>query len=215
MFYCVAVFFIWLNLFQTLQFENQVLHYAGMTKELYFKQFGKIKRVSDYDKYVAWPNDEAAKIGLGVEYRPVVESFVLNNYSGKKEKSKKNIQLIAFNNKYVCADGSLNHTVIANREVASTWETFSLILFENKECALQAYDGHFFSVEPEKQNEITATKEIVNAMETFKMIELDNGFVAFKAANGKYLSLDEKTMEIKASGETIGNKEKFHLFIKK
>lgn len=210
-FYSVALFFVWLNLFQTLQFENSVLHYEGMTKELYFKQFGKMERIPDYDKYVNWPNNEEAKKGNSCDYHPNVKSPILNIYNGKKEQSKKNIQLIAFNNKYVCADGSLNHIVIANRDIANSWETFSLIEFENKEYAIQAYNAHFFSAGADPQNEITATKETVNTLETFKMIELDSDFVAFKAANGKYLSFDEKTLEIHAAGETIGNKEKFRL----
>lgn len=62
-FYSAALFFIWLNLFQTLQFENMVLHYDGMTKELYFKQFGKLEKIKDFDKYVSSLDYEDAKKG--------------------------------------------------------------------------------------------------------------------------------------------------------
>jgi hypothetical protein len=62
-FYGTALFFIWLNLFQTLQFENMSLHYDGMTKELYFKQFGKIRKIKDFDNYVNSLNYEEAKKG--------------------------------------------------------------------------------------------------------------------------------------------------------
>jgi hypothetical protein len=214
-FYSVALFFIWLNLFQTLQFENSVLHYEGMSKELYFKQFGKLKRISDYDKYIDWPNIKEAKKGNGCDYHPAVKSLAQYNYIDKKEESKKTIQLKAFNNKYVCADGAANHILIANRDNASTWETFSLIIFENKECAIQAYDGHFLSAESNQQNEITATSETVKSLETFTLISIDSDRVAFKASNGKYLSLDEKSQQIFAKANSIGSQEKFKLMIVK
>jgi hypothetical protein len=62
-FYCTAVFFIWLNLFQTLQFENMSLHYDGMTRVLYFKQFGKLDKIDDFANYVSSLDYEEAKKG--------------------------------------------------------------------------------------------------------------------------------------------------------
>ncbi|MES2396586.1 MAG: hypothetical protein V4549_11310 [Bacteroidota bacterium] len=63
LFYSIALFFIGLNLFQTLQFKNMLIHYDGMTKELYFKQFGKLDRIKDFDYFVNSPDYEAAKKG--------------------------------------------------------------------------------------------------------------------------------------------------------
>ncbi|MCE9539177.1 MAG: hypothetical protein K8R85_08165 [Bacteroidetes bacterium] len=62
-FYCMAAFFIWLNLFQTLQFENMSLHYDGMTRVLYFKQFGKLNKIEDFASYVSSLDYEEAKKG--------------------------------------------------------------------------------------------------------------------------------------------------------
>lgn len=62
-FYCTAIFFIWLNLFQTLQFENMSLHYDGMTRVLYFKQFGKLDKIDDFASYVSSLDYEEAKKG--------------------------------------------------------------------------------------------------------------------------------------------------------
>lgn len=63
LFYCVTVFFVWLNIFQTYQFELFSLHWDGMTKELYFKQFGKLKKIEDFDKHVSSIDYEEAKKG--------------------------------------------------------------------------------------------------------------------------------------------------------
>ncbi len=59
----VAGFFIWLNVFQTYQFEYFSLHYDGMSKELYFRQFGKMDKIENFDHYVDWPDYDKAKEG--------------------------------------------------------------------------------------------------------------------------------------------------------
>lgn len=56
----VAAFFIWLNIFQTYQFENLSLHHDGMNRTLWFKQFGRMEKVPDFDRHVDWPDYEGA-----------------------------------------------------------------------------------------------------------------------------------------------------------
>jgi len=59
-FFSIIGFFIWLNIFQTYQFEFKSLHHEAMTKKLYFKQFGKLKKIEDFDQYLVYPNFEEA-----------------------------------------------------------------------------------------------------------------------------------------------------------
>ncbi|MBN8701486.1 MAG: hypothetical protein J0M08_00325 [Bacteroidetes bacterium] len=59
----VVVFFCWLNIFQTYQFEFKSLHHDGMSRKLYFKQFGKLDKVADFEQHVRWPNYEEALKG--------------------------------------------------------------------------------------------------------------------------------------------------------
>lgn len=59
-----GLFFIWLNIFQTYQYDHTSLHWEGMTRELYFKQFGKYERVDDFDSYVSWINENDARNGI-------------------------------------------------------------------------------------------------------------------------------------------------------
>ena len=126
----------------------------------------------------------------------------------------KTIQLKASNGKYVCADGSLNYIVIANRDTAQGWETFTLLLFEKNECAIVAYNNQFFCAELDLRTEIAATRINIGNWETFSLMEIDSNHVAFKAANGKYLSLDEKNLQLYARTESIGKQEKFEMVIK-
>ena len=217
---CFVLFLIWLNIFQTYQFEFHSLHYDGMTKELYFKQFGKMNPVPGYDNMAHCPNYEEAKKGNDCETPYSNNSTIqnnapkINNVPNKKEIGRKIIQLKSTNGKYVCSDGGLGNIVIANRDSAFGWETFTLILFEKNECAILDYNNKFFCSDLSNQNEISATRDNVANWETFTIVELKNNFVAFKATNGKYLSVDEKSFRLFATGNSIGKQEKFEMVIK-
>jgi len=56
----LVLFFIWLNIFQTYQYEFKSLHYEAMSKKLYFKQFGKLNKIDKFDEYLIWPNTKKA-----------------------------------------------------------------------------------------------------------------------------------------------------------
>lgn len=217
LFYCVAMFFVWLNIFQTYQFEFHALHYDGMTKRLYFKQFGKMDSIPDSEPLISWPNyDEAFKGNSCETSRSVPDqvSVLNNNFGDRKELARKTIQLKAANGKYVCADGSLNNIVIADRDTALGWETFTLILFENNECAILAYNNKFFCAESSNHNEIRATRDNVAKRETFLLRQLDSNHVAFNTQNEKFMSLDAKTLRLIAKGDAVGENEKFMITIK-
>lgn len=211
-FYSICGFFIWLNIFQTYQFENFSLHWEGMTKELYFKQFGKMDKIPDYEKYVSYPNFDEAKKGNDCDV--VIDNKERDSFNGKKVVKKQQVQLKAINNKFLCADESLKDVVFANKDNASTWETFTLITFENNECAILSFKNKFLSTELQEQNQITATRDALGSWETFKIFDLGNGTVAFTAVNGKYLSIDEKTQQILAFSDSIKEPEKFVLVFK-
>lgn len=57
-------FFIWLNIFNTYQFQYGSLHYDGMTKELYFNQFGKLERTEQFYDLAKGADYEKAKKGI-------------------------------------------------------------------------------------------------------------------------------------------------------
>ncbi len=97
------------------------------------------------------------------------------------------IQLKASNNKFICAEEGVNSVVIANREKANSWETFSLIKFGKNECAIYSHNNYFLSAQIDQQGEITATRTKIDSWEIFTIIELENDYVAFKASNGKYI----------------------------
>lgn len=211
-FYSICAFFIWLNIFQTYQFENFSLHWEGMTKELYFKQFGKMDKVADYDQYVSFPNFDAAKKGLDCE--TVEENKDRVSFNGKMVVSKKLIQLKASNGKFVCADESRGDLVVADKDVASTWETFTLLEFANKECALLSFKDKFFSTELNSKCEISANRTGLGGWEIFRLESLPDNTIAFKAVNNKYLCVSTGVNEVSAISDTLGTNAKFVLVYK-
>lgn len=211
-FYSICGFFIWLNIFQTYQFENFSLHWEGMTRELYFKQFGKMDKIPDYEKYVSYPNFDEAKKGNDCDI--VIENKDRDSFGGKKVIKKQQVQLKAFNNKFVCADESMKDVLFANKESGNTWETFTLITFENNECALLSFKNKFLSTELHEKCQLTATRDALGPWETFKLERLADNTIALKGSNNKYFYVDPISFELISKSDTLGNIEKFILILK-
>ena len=130
-------------------------------------------------------------------------------------RDKKTIQLKAANNKFICAGGDDTQTLVADRDSASGWETFSLMHLKDNKIILSSYKNLFLSVELADKTELTANRKSIGSWEIFTLQHIDNDFIALKAINGKYLSLDEKTQQLFANANTVGKNEKFKLINKK
>jgi len=59
----IVVFFIWLNIFQTYQYQIGSLHQEAMNQTIYFKQFGKLEKIKDFENYLSYPNIDKAMKG--------------------------------------------------------------------------------------------------------------------------------------------------------
>jgi hypothetical protein len=158
------------------------------------------------------PDYEKARKGEKQAAAPETKTLVKNGLSGKMEIGRRTIQLKAYNGKFICAES--NHSIIADKEKASTWETFILVDFGGNSCALIAHDNTFLSAELQSKAEITASRNDVKSWENFTLVELGSNMIALKAFNGKYLSVDSASSLLSAVGESPGEREKFELIIK-
>lgn len=57
----LGAFMIWLNYFQTYQFIEGSMHFDGMTSQLYFKQFGKMEKIPEFEALIEPPNYDRAR----------------------------------------------------------------------------------------------------------------------------------------------------------
>tara|TARA_R110001592_G_scaffold89033_2_gene261936 strand:- start:2580 stop:4382 length:1803 start_codon:yes stop_codon:yes gene_type:complete len=200
-FYPLVGFFIWLNIFQTYQFQNQCLHYDSMSMKLYFKQFGIMHRKVDYEKYVDWADYNAAKYRGGKKKQEKQEIVNIANL--------KKVNIIASNGKYLCTEW--NRVVIANKDRPSTWEEYYILPLKDDKIAILSYDNLYLSSDLGLKGETTATKKEVKAWETYEVITLDDGYSAFKTTKGSFLSVDPETFEIHFKEGKIGETERFKI----
>ncbi len=128
----------------------------------------------------------------------------------RRELRRMDVQLKAATGKYLCDEAANNYPLWANKDIASTWETFSLIFFTENECCIRSFENKFVHVE-EGSNQVYCNWPLLGSSERFIMVTDDAGSVSFKAANGKFLSLDEKSALIFAKSDSIGRLEKFKL----
>ncbi len=119
--------------------------------------------------------------------------------------------LKAVNNKYISTDRNLKNELIADRDHAWAWETFSLYTLENNQCIIRADVGNYLSIDTRNKNKIVATTNGIKAEEIFTLIKLKNNAIALKASNGRYLSFDSKSLQLFANSNSIGVSEKFVL----
>lgn len=200
--YAVFLFFIWLNIFQTYQFEHKSLHYDSMSKELYFKQFGKLQPVNNFDDYLDWADYDAAK------YRKGVTQESEGEYSIPRK-----VNILASNGKYLCAE--LDKNVMASRDVADEWELFIIEEGKNDEISIIAYSNYYFSADLGSKGELTASRTDKNSWEIFKLIPIEGDYCAIQTSNGKFLSVNIETQKITASALSISENEKFKLIYKR
>lgn len=138
LFYASCGFFIWLNIFQTYQFENHSLHHDSMSSELYFKQFGKMEKVEGFDSYLDWVDYNKNKYRGGLK-KEIQETPVI-----LKEKFK-TVNIKALDGMFWCTEW--NRSIIADKPIADAWEEFRLIENDRKTIFILSYDNKYLSLE--------------------------------------------------------------------
>ena len=206
----LIVFCLSNNLIRHYQYKTNIMHWDSMSKESFWYSGWRLDftpdEINHLESLYVHPNYEKAIIGI----RDLTNGD-LTTAANLEYTSAKRIKLKTINEKYVCADGSINNILIANRDTAKNWETFSLVLLENGKCAIQAYNNRFCCAELDHNNEITATREKIGAWETFSLITVGDTFVALKAVNNKFLSVDKISMHVFAKSDSIGKQEKLKM----
>jgi hypothetical protein len=100
---------------------------------------------------------------------------------------EKYISLKADNGKYVCAEQ--NKELVATKDNAQGWETFTLVRPSKNTISLLAYTNKFISAEIDGNKQLMANRETASDWETFTVIQLDANTILLKAINGKFVQL--------------------------
>ncbi|HWY39067.1 MAG TPA: hypothetical protein VNY73_10945, partial [Bacteroidia bacterium] len=89
-------------------------------------------------------------------------------------RNKKLVHIKGSADKFLCAGGSDEYYITANRDNASSWETFSLLDLGNDVVAFFSYKNKFLSADLGKENELVNDRSKISDWESFIMIKLGN-----------------------------------------
>lgn len=196
---------IYLNLFQTWQFKNSLIHYDSMTKESYILGFRKTYNIREWFDALEPPNYERAKKGLP-------EFFSKDEV--KKIKTNDAIHLRGYNEQVVTCEINSTKELTSTRETFSAWESFSLIYLEGNKVALKTTEGKLVSAAKNNYYKLISDSNQIGTEETFELEYLEKGKIALKASNGKYISTDKNLPHaLYANGDSITDTETFRIYI--
>ncbi|HLC82827.1 MAG TPA: hypothetical protein VJI69_03285 [Bacteroidia bacterium] len=202
----ILFFLISLNLFQTWQYKNGLIHYDDMSKEAYFKGFFQTKSSiewADLLKPYDWERRE--------NHLPQIE------YSAEFLKSnKKEIYLRGTNLMYVVVNEKAQNAMGALGKDYSANSIFYIKHHEGNTISIHSSVGLYWSMKPQYENAITASETNISSTEkfTFEYLADDDNRIALKAANGKYISIGSKwPFILKADSDKIGKNETFRYFV--
>ncbi len=200
----LTAFLVYLNLFQTWQYNRGIIHYDAMTKDAYFSVFLK-KNPKQMYEYLSDPNYKNAKAGLPEIY--TAEQIMQIKPTDKINLKGSNFKIIGYE--------STSTEVTANHYDMLQPETFSIIFMgTGNKVALKAGNGKFVSVDHNLGDKLIANRDYVGTWETFELIYLGENKIALKADNNKYVSIDPAdAANLVAKSDAVSFAESFHIFI--
>jgi hypothetical protein len=200
---------LFLNLFQTWQYKNGLIHYDDMTREAYFKGFFQTRVTREWQDLLK-PYDWERRIkGLPqIEYSPSYfeESFKTNK-----------VYLRGFNLQYVSTNEKAQNAVAAYQKEISGSSQFSVIRYNDNTVAIMAANGNFITESKEYDNILIASALTLNDAEKFEIVYLDesDNRIALKTTNNKYITVSGVfPFLLYTTSIEVGEKETFRLFVK-
>jgi hypothetical protein len=205
----LVMLLILLNLFQTWQYKNGLIHYDDMTRKAYFKGFFQTKASPEWQDLLR-PYDWDRRIsGL-----PQVENY--RKYF-RESYGTHYVYFRGCNMQYVATNPKAQNAVAAYAKEPSSRLCEFRILGNEGSVAIFSGDDHFISVSREYDNVLIANASRADHNEQFEIIYLedDDNRIALKSlANGKYVTVSPEFPNIVfATADKIGRNETFRLFV--
>lgn len=199
----LAVFFVYLNLFQSLEYEKGLIHYDAMTKDAYFAVFLD-KKPKRFFEYLSDPDYRKARAGLPETYTK--EEVMHIRPTDRINLKGSNFKIIGFGND----DAGLR---AAYYEMGKT-EDFSIVFLGGNKIALKAGNGKFVSADHSRGDKLIANRDQAQSWETFELIYLGDNKIALRSDNGRYVGISNDAQgSLIADSDTISFPETIHLFI--
>ena len=202
----IVFLLISLNLFQTWQYKNGLIHYDDMSKEAYFKGFFQTK-----------PSLEWADLLKPYDWERRINGLPQIEYSSEfLQEVKHEVYLRGSNMMYVGVNSKAQNAMGALSKEPSESGKFYLECKGDKIFTVHSKEGLFWSLKAQYENAITASETNITPTETFTIeyLEENDNKIAIKASNGKYVSIGDKwPFILKADADKIGKNETFRYFV--
>jgi len=205
----LIVLLLFLNLFQTWQYKNGLIHYDDMTREAYFKGFFQTSMTREWQDLLK-PYDWERRIkGLPqIEYNP--------SYFDESFKTNK-VYLRGFNLQYVSTNEKAEGAVAAYQKEITGTSLFNVIPYSDNTVTIMVANGNFISLSKEYDNILIASALTPKDAEKFEVVYLDenDNRIALKTTNNKYVTVSGVfPFLLYATAAEMGEKETFRLFVK-
>jgi hypothetical protein len=203
----VVTLLISLNLFQTKQFSDGLIHYDAMTKASYAEGFFATGKNPSVAWYEALDEPDYDRICLG--FPETIAKEEIDTISPDRT-----ISLKGYNLRYVSCEIGGSNELSSSRITKQEWESFRLIHLEGNKISLKADNGKYISADHGAADKLIANRESVGAWETFELLYLGNNQVALKADNNKYVTtLQDYPNSLVVQSDSLSKKEKFRIYI--
>jgi hypothetical protein len=198
----ISVFCL-LNLFQTWQYRNNLIHFDSMTAKSYKLGFLSRHGIEGWNEALEEPDYKRAKAGLS-EY-PDPEEI-------EKLWPSDKLYLVSYNGKALSAELADQTQLTASRYERKEWEAFSIIWLEKDKIALKAANNKYVSADHASGNKLFANRDNIGAWEMFTVVFLGRGRIALKADNGKYVGISPyDQISIIAKLDSVTKTEQFRI----
>ncbi|MDQ3046330.1 MAG: hypothetical protein M3R27_02200 [Bacteroidota bacterium] len=200
----IALFlFLALNLFQTWQYKNELIHYDDMSRESYFIGFMQTKESPGWRDHLKPYNWQRRIAGLSqIEY----SNEFIKNYP-----SSKSVYFRGSNLLYVSSSIQADFVLTCYFNEIGKEEQF-YIERSGDMISIKASNGKYLSHKPHEHDIVVADATFAGETEKFKMTIIDDNKITLQALNGKMLSIGEKPPFIIRATEASGSSSYFRIF---
>ncbi|HKR03356.1 MAG TPA: hypothetical protein VJY62_01865, partial [Bacteroidia bacterium] len=175
----VIALLIMLNLFQSWQYKNGLIHFDYMTRKAYFKGFFQAEASLEWYDLLSQFDWERHKKGLPqIEYSKKYFDAI-----GKNEL----IYLRGYNLFFIAENEKQNGVINCAKTAYNTSNLFHLVRFNGDTIALQAYNGKYLSAKKNLNGVIMADADIAGYYEKFifNLIEENDNRISLQTLGGK------------------------------
>lgn len=117
------------------------------------------------------------------------------------------VNIKSTNGKYLSSNW--DEFIYADKEVANSWEVFTVYALMDGKYVFKAYTGRYLSADLGSEQEIESNRDTYSLWESFELIEINDSTLAIKAENKKYVTVKPTDLRLYATTDSITTSEQF------